>query len=126
MAARLLVTDDSADMRESMRLLLERAGYQVTLAENGQHAFELHQRQAADLLITDIFMPEADGLETIALFKRKFPRVRIVAMSGGGVRVTGAGNYLQTAAAAGADAVLEKPFDTGALLDLVRSLVPAA
>ena len=126
MGARLLVTDDSADMRESMRLLLELAGYQVALAENGSRAFELQRAQAADLLITDIFMPETDGLETIERFKREFPRVRIVAMSGGGVRVSGASSYLQTAAAAGADAVLRKPFETRTLLDLVRSLVPSA
>lgn len=126
MRARLLVTDDDADMRESMRLLLEREGYEVALATNGSHAFELQQRQAADLLITDIFMPETDGLETIERFRSAFPRVRIVAMSGGGVRVTGAGSYLQTATAAGADAVLQKPFETRALLDVVRSLVPPA
>ena len=126
MGARLLVTDDNADMRESMRLLLERAGYRVDLAHNGWHAVELQQQCAADVLITDIFMPEADGLETIAHFRREFPHVRIVAMSGGGVRVSGAGNYLQTAAAAGADAVLEKPFETRALLDILRGLVPAA
>jgi CheY-like chemotaxis protein len=126
MRARLLVTDDDPDMRESMRLLLEREGYEVALARNGSQAFELQQRQAADLLITDIFMPETDGLETIERFRSAFPRVRILAMSGGGVLVTGAGSYLETAAAAGADAVLQKPFETRALLEVVRSLVPPA
>jgi CheY-like chemotaxis protein len=126
MPARLLVTDDNSDMRQSMRLLLERAGYEVELADDGLRAVDLQRRRPADVLITDIFMPEADGLETIAHFRREFPRVRIIAMSGGGVRVGGAGSYLQTAAAAGADAVLAKPFQTEALLEAVRRLVPPA
>jgi len=126
MAARLLVTDDNSDMRESMRLLLERAGYQVVLAGDGMRALELQRAQPADVLITDIFMPEADGLETIARFKQDFPQVRIVAMSGGGVRVCGSANYLQTAEAAGADAVLEKPFEPRALLEILDSLVRQA
>ena len=62
---RLLVADDDADMRQSMRLLLERAGYEVGLAQNGAKALELQRTRPADVLITDIFMLESDGLETI-------------------------------------------------------------
>jgi CheY-like chemotaxis protein len=118
---RLLVVDDSADTRESMKLLLERAGYRVELAENGAQALAAQRRRAADVLITDIFMPETDGLETIEAFKREFPQVKIVAMSGGGVRVGGT-VYLETARIAGADAMLRKPFEMKALLEALRAL----
>lgn len=118
---RLLVADDDADMRQSMRLLLERAGYEVELAPNGARALELQRKRAADVLITDIFMPESDGLETIERFRREFPQVRIIAMSGGGVRVKGE-RYLETAGVVGADAVLRKPFETKLLLQTLQSL----
>ena len=120
---RLLVADDDADMRQSMRLLLERAGYEVGLAQNGAKALELQRTRPADVLITDIFMPESDGLETIECFRREFPGVRIIAMSGGGVRFKGE-TFLETAGIAGADAVLRKPFDKRVLLDTLRGLAP--
>jgi CheY-like chemotaxis protein len=115
---RLLIAEDDADTRETMRLLLERAGYEVALAENGGRAVQLQRERPADVLITDLFMPETDGLEAIDTFRREFPSVRIVAMSGGGVRVKG-GVYLSTAGVAGADALLRKPF---AIEDLLKTL----
>ena len=121
MARRLLIADDNADLRESLRLILERFGYEVCLAADGTRALELQRLAPADVLITDIFMPERDGLETITAFRREFPRTRIIAMSGGGVRVGGK-IYLDTAGAAGADATLRKPFDPGALLCVLQSL----
>lgn len=116
---RLLVADDDADMRQSMRLLLERAGHEVELAQDGARALELQRSRPADVLITDIFMPEKDGLETIERFRLEFPSVRIVAMSGGGVHVKG-DRYLTTAEVAGADAVLRKPFEKDALLEALQ------
>jgi len=121
-ATRLLVADDDADTRHSMKLLLERAGYEVELAENGTQALQQQRERPADVLITDIFMPETDGLETIQRFRREFPQVRIIAMSGGGVHVKGE-KYLATAGIAGADAILRKPFQTKHLLETLRSLV---
>lgn len=120
---RLLVVDDSADTRTSLKLLLERAGYHVELAENGAHALEAQRRAPVQVLITDIFMPETDGLETITRFRHDYPRVKIIAMSGGGARLRGA-PYLETAAVAGADALLRKPFDIKALLEALRRLAP--
>jgi DNA-binding response OmpR family regulator len=108
-------------MRQSMRLLLERAGYEVELAQDGARALELQRSQPADVLITDIFMPEKDGLETIERFRREFPGVRIIAMSGGGVHVRGE-TYLDIASIAGADAVLRKPFAMNLLLAAIRAL----
>ena len=117
---RLLIAEDSADMRESLKLLLERAGYEVAVAADGACALELQRRQPADVLITDIFMPDQDGLETIQEFRHEFPQVRIIAMSGGGARV--GGRYLDIAELAGADAVLRKPFEVSDLLRALKDL----
>ena len=119
--ARLLVVDDNEDMRLSMKLLLEHLGYQVEVAPNGAVALDIQQQRAADVVITDIFMPDTDGLETINAFRAKFPGVRIIAMSGGGPSLREA-NYLTTASVAGADAVLRKPFSKDSLLKAIEDL----
>jgi CheY-like chemotaxis protein len=118
---KLLVVDDNADTRESMKLLLERAGHEVELAQNGARAVEMQRETSAEILITDIFMPELDGLETIARFKREFPAVKIIAMTGGGVRFDRE-NYLLSADVAGADVVLRKPFEKSALMQALRQV----
>jgi CheY-like chemotaxis protein len=118
---RLLVVDDNEDMRQSMKRLLERFGYEVQIASDGARALEVQQASAADVLITDIFMPDTDGLETISHFRRDFPDVKIIAMSGGGPSLRDA-DYLSTATVAGADAVLRKPFAMDTLLETVRRL----
>jgi CheY-like chemotaxis protein len=118
---RLLVADDDADMRQSMRLLLERAGHEVELATDGVDALNLQRGRACDVLITDIFMGESDGLEAIEKFRSEFPEVRIIAMSGGSKRFAG-DRYLATASLAGADAVLLKPFKIDELLGMLSKL----
>ena len=118
---RLLIADDDGDMRQSMRLLLERAGHEVELAADGADALNLQRGRACDIFITDIFMGEADGLEAIENFRHEFPAVRIIAMSGGSRRLS-ADSYLATASLAGADAVLLKPFGIGQLLETLRNL----
>ena len=121
MAMRLLIADDDADTRTTMGLLLERAGYSVRLAPDGAKALEMQREAPADVLITDLLMPEVDGIEAIDRFRREFPAIRIVAMSGGGLRVHGAA-YLATAEVAGAEAVLRKPFEIEALLSVLKDL----
>jgi CheY-like chemotaxis protein len=121
-APRVLVVDDNEDMRRSMALLLGRAGYQVDTAPNGAQALERHRVQAADVLITDLLMPEKDGIETIAQFRRDYPAVKIIAMSGGGMRVKGE-RYLATAEVVGADAVLRKPFEMKKMLETLAALL---
>ena len=117
---RLLVVDDNEDMRQSMKRLLEHFGYEVRVAENGRHAMEVQQRSPSDVLISDIFMPDTDGLETIKQFRDSFPATRIIAMSGGGASLEA--DYLSTAAVVGADAILRKPFSKESLLKALEGL----
>ena len=120
MRKRLLVVDDDADMRLTLKLALELAGYAVDVAANGREALEAQRRQPAEVLITDIFMPDTDGFEAIDAFRREFPQTRIVVVSGGAQ--FSKRDYLPDAELIGADATLQKPFDVDALLDLLHRL----
>ena len=122
---RVLIADDSADLREGAKMLLEQAGYEVEVVANGAQALAVQRSRPSDVLITDIFMPESNGLETIEAFRREFPQTKIIAISGGRVRM-GAEPYLDAAGLAGADATLLKPFDFQALLRTLHDLAVAA
>lgn len=111
---RVLVVDDNPDMRDSTRHLLEKLGYQVETAPDGAAALRAQRSQAVDVVITDIFMAGTEGMETIASFKRDWPDVRVVAMSGGGS--VAKKDYLEAAVQVGADATLQKPFTLQALV----------
>ena len=117
---RLLVVDDNEDMRQSMKRLLEHFGYEVRVAQNGRRALEMQQQSHSDVLISDIFMPDTDGLETIKQFREAFPATRIIAMSGGGASLEA--DYLSTASVVGADAILRKPFSKESLLKALEDL----
>lgn len=120
MSKRVLVVDDDADMRLTLKLALELAGYAVDVAANGREALEVQRRQPAQVLITDIFMPESDGFEAIDAFRRQFPQTKIVVVSGGAQ--FSKRDYLPDAELIGADATLQKPFEVDALLGLLRTL----
>jgi CheY-like chemotaxis protein len=117
---RILVVDDNADMRYSLQALLELEGYAVRTAGNGREALAEQRSTHADVLVTDLFMPESDGFEAIDAFRREFPDTRIIAVSGGGKRLSN--DYLATADLLGVDATLEKPLDVDALLRMLRDL----
>jgi CheY-like chemotaxis protein len=119
MNKRLLVVDDDADMRLTLKLALELAGYTVEVAANGREAVELQRRHPADVLITDIFMPDADGFEAIDAFRREFPRTKIVVVSGGAQ--FSKRDYLPDAELIGAHATLQKPFDVETLIKTLQS-----
>ena len=119
--SRVLVIDDNPEVREFVRTILEAAGYAVDLAADGELGIALQRARPADVVITDIFMPNQDGLETVAQLRREFPRGKVIAMSGGGERVKG--RYLATAAEIGAHRLLAKPFDADELLRAVRELL---
>ena len=120
MSARLLVVDDDADMRLTLKLALEIAGYAVGVAANAREAIELQRGQPADVLITDIFMPDADGFEAIDAFRHEFPQTKIVVVSGGAQFTKR--DYLPDAELIGADATLQKPFEIDTLLGLLKSM----
>ena len=117
---RILVVDDNADMRYSLQALLELEGYAVRTAGNGREALVEQRSSSADVLVTDLFMPESDGFEAISGFRQAFPSTAIIAMSGGAQRARG--DYLAAATLAGVDATLRKPFPMQALLQAIRSL----
>jgi CheY-like chemotaxis protein len=116
----IILVDDDADQRLALRMALELAGYRVREAAHGAEALRLQRERSASFLITDIFMPEADGFETIEAFRREFPRTRIIAVSGGGQRAKR--DYLESAALMGVDATLHKPFEIEQLLDTLHTL----
>jgi CheY-like chemotaxis protein len=119
MAKRVLVVEDRPDILELMLLSLEGAGFEVEAALNGREALEVQQRRAVDVVITDIFMPEMDGIETIDRIRAEYPDTRIIAMSCG---ADDKQDYLKVARQIGADATLAKPFATADLLQLVWRL----
>ena len=120
MSRRILVVDDDADMRLTLKLALEIAGYAVDEAGNAREALERQRAQPCDVLITDIFMPDADGFEAIDAFRRQFPDTKIVVVSGGAQ--FSKKDYLPDAELIGVDATLQKPFDVDALLGVLRTI----
>jgi len=114
---RVLVVDDNADLRESLRQLLIYAGYEAEAARDGEEAMRMHLRRGYQVLVTDIYMPRSDGLETIQSFRSLTPGILIIAMSGGGD--VAKASYLGVATEIGADATLQKPFEFDALLKVL-------
>jgi CheY-like chemotaxis protein len=120
-SVRVLVVDDNPDMRAFIRIVLERAGFETEVAADGARALDLQREHPADVLITDIFMPEPDGLELIQQFRSKFPRTKVIAISGGGKFARA--DYLDVAREIGPEAVLHKPFTTETLVRTLQDVV---
>ena len=116
--ARIIVADDDPDLRAAVRVALEVEGYEVEAVPNGERAMQAHEKRPADILITDLFMPERDGFETVKHFRARNPGMLIVVISGWqrAQRV----DHLAVALHAGADAILRKPFTPEELLDKLR------
>ena len=113
--ARILVIDDDPDMRALLEQTLKSAGHEVALAADGRQGVNLYRANQADLVITDLYMPGQEGLETIIELRRRFPEVAIMAVSGRAIAAT----MLSVAQKLGAVEVLQKPFVTGELLAAV-------
>ncbi|MEO6004582.1 MAG: response regulator [Opitutus sp.] len=109
----ILVIDDNAQLREVLRDGLKKLGYVVITASDGAEAFQSIARNKFDIVITDLLMPQKDGIEVIGELKRIQPAARIIAMSGGGRGSRD--HYLQTARGLGAHAILGKPFSMSEL-----------
>lgn len=117
----ILIIDDEDDFRAMLTQMLQMAGYAVTAASDGMQGMKEFEKQHPDLVVTDIFMPEKEGLSTIIDAKKADPAVKIIAMSGGG-RVWNM-DALPVALNLGADAVLYKPFHQEEFLRLVSQLL---
>ena len=107
--AMILLVDDDVMVRETVKHILLSAAHDVVIAQDGKRALEIFSKSRFDLVITDIIMPEKDGIEVIAEMRRLKPEVRILAISGGG-RI-GNTDFLQIAEKIGAAATIAKPFD---------------
>jgi CheY-like chemotaxis protein len=118
----ILIADDNAALAQSLKTVLEAAGYSVRVARDGSQALALQNEHPAEILITDIFMPESDGFELIDGFRKSYPGTKLIAMSGEAKRVKS--EYLSAASLIGVDATLRKPFRREALLEALRILEP--
>ena len=107
-----------------MRRILERAGHNVRVAADGDMGISLYRAEPADLVITDLIMPEKEGIETIQELREDFPEVRILAVSGGGM--VDPNGPLSDAELFGADASLAKPFSVDELREAVAGLLSPA
>lgn len=117
----LLVVDDDRALCVTMRMTLEQAGFEVSVARDGNEALRVLAGGSIDLLLCDLYMPDKDGLETIQEVRRGNPRIPIIALSGGGFN--GAVDLLPFARRLGAAEVLAKPFTGEALVSTVRSIL---
>ena len=119
---RVLVVDDNQDLRELIAIALQGAGYSVEQAADGEKARACQRASPADIVITDILMPNQNGFDTIAWLREQHPQVKVVAMTGAGA---GADMYLVAAGEMGADALLPKPFNIDQLLHVVSDVLKA-
>ena len=116
---KILVVDDDAAVRMTIEHILRDAGYDVLTADDGIRGMAMFRSEQPDLIVTDIIMPEQEGIQTIAEMRKARPDAKIIAISGGG-RV-GNADLLQMARALGAMDVVSKPFDPDELLTIVEN-----
>ena len=119
----ILLIDDEEAVRLTVGEILKRAGYEVYSAADGKSGLELFQLHNVDLLITDLLMPERDGLETIMALRRGRIPLKIMVISGCGQSI--GGDFMKVAQHLGADLTLAKPFTRHELLKAVASLLDA-
>lgn len=123
----IVVADDVEEIQLLLREWLGRLGHRVTCASSGDQVTKLLKEVRVDVVITDVLMPDGDGLEVLLELKRAQPWAKVLAISGGGAYMQ-AVDCLNVAKGLGAHGVLMKPFDRRQLIDAVRrvSPVPAA
>jgi CheY-like chemotaxis protein len=129
--AKIIVIDDEEDIRTVLKQVLERAGYDVAVAESGREGLEMLQKEGADLVIIDVIMPGMDGVALTREIREKFRDTRILVISGGGnvaprsyepgaISTTA---FLSSAKNAGADKTMTKPFDRKDLMRIITELL---
>ena len=130
--ATILVVDDEREVGAVIRRVLERAGFTVNVASNASDGLEAVAARPPDVVITDIIMPKVHGVELIKILRERHPRIRVIAISGGGSfgplgykpETISTHAYLAAAREAGAEEILTKPFDLTDLIAAVRRLLP--
>jgi DNA-binding response OmpR family regulator len=119
--AKILVIDDDEQVLDMLYESLTRDGFDVLRASNGEQGLRIYRQEPVDLIITDIIMPEKEGIETIIELRQDFPDVKIIAMSGGG-RI-GTKDYLHLAKIFGVQRTFTKPVAREQLLDAIKELL---
>jgi CheY-like chemotaxis protein len=117
----ILIVEDEKDLRGMLKTSLIRRKYTVIEAENGKDAISHFKPLITDIVVTDIIMPDEDGLKVIIKLKELKPSLKIIAISGGGK--AGPGSYLNLAKALGADAIFSKPFSVNDLIGKIEELL---
>lgn len=120
----ILIIDDEEQIRAVLRLILEKKGYHVLEASDGGKGIKCCRSNQVDLVITDIFMPDKEGIETIIELKRDFPKMKIFAMSGGGS--VGPDTFLKISSQLGVIKTFTKPIDRKALLNEIEAIFSKA
>jgi len=118
---RILVVDDDEALRNLLQEVLTDAGHEVQCAGDGKAALKLYFQQTPDLVVTDLIMPTQEGLETILQMRRTNPKVKIIAISGGGH--VPAKDYLALAEKCGAERTLSKPFTPQEILNAIKEVL---
>jgi DNA-binding response OmpR family regulator len=117
----ILLVEDDNDLREMLKDTLSRKNFTVLEAKNGRDAIMHFKPAVIDLVVTDLIMPEEDGLKVIMRLREMKPGLKIIAISGGGK--AGPGSYLNLARALGADAIYSKPFSINDLITKIEELL---
>lgn len=123
MAAILVIEDDSG-IRELLTEALQLERHEVFNAYDGAQGAEIYYHQKIDLVITDVFMPEKEGLEVIMELRAKYPDIKIIAISGGARNIKM--DYLKVAESLGAHRSFKKPFTLSEIVTAVQELLPAS
>lgn len=123
MTATILIIEDDPAVRRMMVRILAQAKYEIIEAGNGEEGLKMFLAHRPDIIITDLLMPEKEGIETIREIRRTAPTVPILAASGGGD--TRNMMFLDLAKALGADEVLSKPFRAEELITTVARMLPS-
>lgn len=121
----ILIVDDVEDVRESLALILEDDGFSTIQAANGLEAMQVMAAHPVDVLITDILMPEMDGIELSTEARNKFPELKIMLISGGGKKIGNKNQYDYlnlTTKLTGIEHVLKKPVNPEEFINLVNQL----
>lgn len=116
----ILLVDDHEPVCQTLQAMIQGMGHQAVTATSGRQALTVQKNTPVDVLMTDIFMPDMDGYELIQKFRREYPQVKVIAMSGGIPRSPG-GPYLEVAEKMGAQWVLRKPFSPTQLIDVISA-----